>query len=99
MSKEFFDFLKAYNIIGMAIGVIIGGKLNEFITSLVNDLVMPLILHPALKAAQVDDIKKLSWNGILYGKAMGAAIDFTVIALIVFLFAKFILREQSVSKK
>jgi large conductance mechanosensitive channel len=99
MIKEFVDFLKSYGVIGLAIAVIIGGKLNELITSVVNDLVMPLILQPALRAAQVDDIKKLSYNGILYGKVIGSTIDFLIVAFIVFLFAKLILKETTVTKK
>lgn len=93
------DFLKTYGIIGLAIAVIIGGKLNEFITSLVNDLLMPLVFNPLLKAAQVDDIRKLNYEGILYGKVVGAAIDFTIVAIVVFLFAKWILKEEKVTKK
>jgi large conductance mechanosensitive channel len=99
MHKEFVSFLKQYGIIGLAIAVIIGGKLNDLVSSVVSDLVMPLLFQPALKAANVDDIRKLSHNGILYGKVLGAAIDFVVVALVVFLFAKFILKEESVSKK
>ena len=99
MAKEFIQFLKNYSVIGMAIGVIIGGKLNDLVSSLVSDLLMPLVFRPALQAAQVDDIRKLSYNGILYGKVMGAALDFMVVALVVFAIAKFVLREGSVDKK
>ncbi len=99
MLKEFVAFLKQYGVVGMAIGVIIGGKLNEFITSLVNDLLMPLVFQPALRAANVDDIRKLSVNGIFYGKVIGATIDFLIVALVVFVFAKLILKEAEVSKK
>jgi large conductance mechanosensitive channel len=60
---------------------------------------MPLIFQPALKAANVDDIRKLSYNGILYGKVLGATIDFLVVAVVIFLFAKFVLKESEVSKK
>ena len=99
MMKEFIGFLKQYGVIGLAIAVIIGGKLNEFISSLVNDLLMPLVFKPALQAAQVDDIRKLSYEGILYGKVLGSAIDFMIVALVVFAFAKFVLKEQNVTKK
>jgi large conductance mechanosensitive channel len=99
MAKEFVQFLKNYGVIGLAIAVIIGGKLNELVTSFVSDLLMPLVFQPALKAANVDDIKKLNYNGILYGKVLGSFIDFMIVAVIVFLFAKFILKEESVSKK
>lgn len=99
MIKEFIHFLKTYGIIGLAIAVIIGGKLNELVTSLVNDLLMPLMFQPALKAANIDDIRKLSYNGILYGKVVGSAVDFLIVALVVFVFAKIILKEESVAKK
>lgn len=99
MIKEFMDFLKQYGVIGLAIAVILGGKLNEFVSSMVNDLLMPLIFKPALQAAQVNDIRALSYNGILYGKVLGAAVDFTIVAFCVFLFAKFVLREEKVAKR
>jgi large conductance mechanosensitive channel len=99
MMKEFMDFLKQYGVIGLAIAVIIGGKLNELITSIVNDLLMPLVFQPALRAANVDDIRKLSYNGILYGRVVGSAIDFIIVAFVVFLIAKKVLREEVVAKK
>lgn len=98
-SDEFVQFLKQYGVIGLAIAVIIGGKLNELVSSLVNDLLMPLIFQPLLRAAQVEDIRKLSYHGILYGKVVGAAIDFIVVAGIVFMIAKHLFKEQTVAKK
>ena len=98
MTREFIGFLKQYGVIGLAIAVIIGGKLNEFVTSVVQDLLMPLIFQPALKAAQVDDIRKLSYNGILYGKVIGSAVDFVIVAFVVYLIAKFVMREQEIKK-
>ncbi len=99
MISEFIKFLKNYGVIGLAIAVIIGGKLNEFVSSLVNDLLMPLLFQPALRAANVEDIRQLSYNGILYGKVMGAAIDFLIVAIIVFGLAKVVLKEKEVAKK
>jgi len=99
MVKEFITFLKQYGVIGLAIAVIIGGKLNDFVSSLVNDLLMPLVFQPALKAANVDDIRKLSYHGILYGKVIGSAIDFIIVAFVVFLIAKCVLKEENVAKK
>jgi large conductance mechanosensitive channel len=99
MLKEFLGFLKHYGVIGLAIAVVIGGKLNDLVTSLVQDLLMPLLFQPALRATQVDDIRKLSYGGVLYGKVIGSLIDFLIVAFVVFLFAKFVLREEVVSKK
>lgn len=99
MMKEFVGFLKHYGVIGLAIAVVIGGKANELVSSLVNDLLMPVIFQPALKAANVEDIRKLSYHGVFYGKVIGTAIDFLIVAFVVFLFAKYVLKEQTVSKK
>ena len=99
MAKEFLGFLKHYGVIGLAIAVIIGGKANELVTSVVNDLLMPLIFQPALKTANVDDIRKLSYHGIFYGKVIGTGIDFIVVAFVVFLISKLIFREATVLKK
>lgn len=99
MIKEFIAFLKEYGVVGLAIAVIIGGKLNDLVGSFVNDLLMPIVFAPALKAANVENIKLLNYNGILYGKFLGAFIDFSIVAFLIFLFAKYILREDKVSKK
>lgn len=99
MIREFMDFLKHYGVIGLAIAVIIGGKLNLLVTSLVNDLLTPLIFQPALRAAGVENIYQLAYNGIMYGKVVGALIDFMIVAFIVFLFAKKVMKEEVVAKK
>ncbi len=97
--KQFVEFLKEYGVVGLAIAVIIGNKLNAFVGSLVNDLITPLILKPALKAAGAENIAQLSAGGILYGKVLASAIDFLIVAFLVFLFAKLILKEEKVAKR
>ena len=99
MFKEFFAFLRNYGVIGLAVAVIIGGKLNELVTSVVNDLLLPVIFQPALNAAGVNDVRALNYNGILYGKVVGSIIDFLIIAFLVFAIAKFVLKEENVAKK
>jgi large conductance mechanosensitive channel len=99
MFQEFLAFLKQYGVIGLAIAVIIGGKFNLLITSLVNDLLTPLIFLPVLKAAGVGKIADLSFQGILYGRVISSLIDFFIVALIVFIFAKKIMKEEVVAKK
>lgn len=99
MFKEFMAFLKQYGVVGLAIAVIIGGKLNLLVTSVVNDLLTPIIFQPALNAAGVKDIAELSYNGIMYGKVVGALIDFAIVAFLVFIFAKKIMKEETVAKR
>lgn len=97
--KEFMAFLKQYGVVGLAIAVIIGGKLNLLVTSLVNDLLTPLIFQPALSAAGVESIAHLSYNGIMYGKVVAAFIDFMIVAFIIFIFAKKVMKEETVAKR
>ncbi|PIT98741.1 MAG: large conductance mechanosensitive channel protein MscL [Bdellovibrionales bacterium CG10_big_fil_rev_8_21_14_0_10_45_34] len=97
--RGFFGFLKNYNVIGLVIAVIVGGKLNELVSSLVDDLIVPVILNPVLVSTGAQNIRELNYNGVLYGKVIASLIDFLVIAIIVYLFAKFVLKEQEVSKK
>jgi large conductance mechanosensitive channel len=99
MHKEFVAFLKQYGVIGLAIAVIIGGKLNDLVTAVVGGILMPVVglLTPG------GDWRKMTWDlaGIHFeiGKVLGAGIDFVVVALIVFWMAKFILKEEVVTKK
>lgn len=98
MFKEFIGFLNKYGVIALAIAVIIGGKLNEFVTSLVNDIMMPIVFQPALQAAGVSDIRLLNYNGILYGKFIGATLDFIIVAFVVFLMAKHLFKDEKLIK-
>ncbi len=107
MGKEFMAFLKTYGIIGLAIAVIIGGKLNVLITGLVEGLIMPL-LAPVLGAAGSDwRTSTINLGGtpeaplirLGTGQFLGALLDFLIVAFLVFLFAKRVLKEESVAKK
>ncbi|RYZ65155.1 MAG: large conductance mechanosensitive channel protein MscL [Proteobacteria bacterium] len=99
VTQQFLAFLKEYGVIGLAIAVVIGGKLNALVTSIVSDLLMPLVFQPLLQAAHVEDIRSLQIGGIFYGRVIGAAIDFLIVAIVVFFIAKKILKEQVVKKK
>lgn len=93
MIKEFMEFLKQYNVIGLAVAVIIGGKLNQLVTSLVNDLLTPLIFNPALAALGLKSIDELSWRGVFYGKVVAALIDFIIVAILIFLIIRWVNRR------
>jgi len=72
------------NVIDLAVAVIIGEAFNKIVTSLVQDIITPVILNPALQAAKVDDLQNLSANGIKYGVFLAAVINFVVIAFAIF---------------
>ncbi len=80
----FMTFIKEQNIIWAAVGIIMGLKAGEVVKSLVEDVIMPAVLQPALKAANIEKIADLAYNGILYGKFISTLIDFVVVAAVVY---------------
>jgi large conductance mechanosensitive channel len=82
---EFKEFISKGNVIDLAIAVVIGGAFGKIVTSLIEDIITPLILNPALAAARVDDLAKLQINGIKYGVFLASVINFVVIAFVIFL--------------
>ena len=82
--KEFKEFAFKGNVIDLAVGVIIGGAFGKIVSSLVADVITPLLLNPALKAAGAEDITKLTWHGVAYGNFLSAVISFLCIAMVLF---------------
>jgi len=83
--KEFKEFALKGNVVDLAIAVIIGAAFGAIISSLVDDVITPLLLTPALKAANAEDLDKLAWGAVKYGKFLSAIIKFVIIALVLFL--------------
>lgn len=86
--KEFKEFALKGNVVDLAIAVIIGAAFGAIISSLVDDVVTPLLLTPALEAANVKDLENLTWGTVKYGKFLSAIIKFLIVALVLFLIIK-----------
>lgn len=82
---DFRDFIMRGNVVDLAVAVIIGAAFGGIINSFVEDIITPIILAPALQAANVDDLAQLSINGIKYGQFLAAILNFLVIAFCLFL--------------
>lgn len=91
---EFKTFLFRGNVLDLAIAVIIGAAFGSIVSSLVDDIITPLLLTPALKAANVNEIANLSWGAVKYGSFIAASIKFVLIAVILFAILKTIKRFQ-----
>ena len=96
--KEFKEFISKGNVFDMAVGLIIATAFNKIVSSMVNDILMPLItwatgaasladLSIPLRWEMVDGVKviTLSWT---YGNFLQTVIDFFIIAMSVFLMVK-----------
>ena len=86
--QEFKDFAFKGNVVDLAVAVIIGAAFGKIITSLVDDVITPLLLNPALKAAGAENIAQLTWNGVKYGNFLSAILSFLVIAFVLFMMIK-----------
>ena len=88
MLKEFKDFAMKGNVVDLAVAVVIGAAFGAIISSLVDDVITPLLLKPALEKLNAGDIDQLKWGAVKYGKFLAAIIKFIVIAFILFLIVK-----------
>jgi len=87
--KEFKDFAMRGNVVDLAIGVIIGGAFGKIVASLIDDVITPLFLKPALEAAHLSKIEDLTLMGtIKYGNFLSATINFIIVAFVLFMIIK-----------
>ncbi len=93
---EFKAFALKGNVIDLAIGIVIGAAFGKIVSSLVDDIITPALLTPALKAAKLTDLSKLVIPGtaIKYGNFLSQVIAFLVVAIALFLLIKAINKMQ-----
>lgn len=89
--KEFKEFAFKGNVLDMAVGVVIGTAFGKIVTSVVNDLIMP-ICAMLLNGIKFTDLKipLKDENAIMIGNFMQSFVDFLIIAASVFIFVKLI---------
>jgi large conductance mechanosensitive channel len=86
--KEFKQFITRGNVIDLAVGVIIGGAFNKIVSSLIEDVITPIILSPVLKTARVDTLQEYVWHGSKIGLFISSVITFLLTAFVLFLIIK-----------
>ncbi|MDP4146902.1 MAG: large-conductance mechanosensitive channel protein MscL [Bacillota bacterium] len=97
MLKEFKEFAVKGNVIDLAVGVVIGGAFGKIVTSMVNDIIMPLVgaitgginftyLKIVIKGAQ-GSVPAVTLN---YGSFIQNVVDFLIVSFSIFLFIKLI---------
>ena len=109
---EFKEFAMKGNVVDMAIGVVIGAAFGKITTSLVNDVIMPIISvltggvdfsnwKIVLKAAEVDETgaETAAEIAVNYGSFIAVVLDFLIIALVLFMVVKAINKLRSIGKK
>lgn len=102
MFKDFREFLTKNNALALAIGVIIGGAVGKVVSSVANDVLMPVIglLIPGgawrdLKWVLTTNPDGSTGNAIHYGQFLGSVVDFVIVSAVVFLITKMLLKPPS----
>lgn len=97
--NEFKEFISKGNVLDMAVGVIIGGAFSKIVSSLVNDVMMPLIgiiigghdfTNPSIKVGNAK---------IMYGSFLQNVVDFLIVAFCLFTVIKIINRFKKKQEK
>lgn len=105
MIQEFKDFIAKGNVMDMAVGIIIGAAFTAIVTSMVDDLINPIISlvtggidFSGLKIPLGDGPDAASFN---YGSFITAVINFLIIAFVVFLLVKMVnrVKDAAISKE
>lgn len=86
--SEFKTFILRGNVVDLAIGVIIGSAFNKIVSSLIEDIITPLLLKPLLEAAHVSTLQEYAWHGAKIGLFTSSVITFVLTAFVLFLLIK-----------
>lgn len=98
LTRDFLEFVKEYQILGLAIGFVIGAAVKDLVNASVDDILMPLVGIFLPGGNWETATLQLFSAELRIGHFLGAAIDSTLIALILFLFVRYILRKEEVEK-
>jgi large conductance mechanosensitive channel len=89
MISEFKAFAMKGNVVDLAVGVVIGAAFGKIVSSLIDDVITPLLLKPALEAASLSKIEELTaFGGVKYGMFLSAVINFIIVAFVLFMIIK-----------
>ena len=99
MIKEFKEFISRGNVMDMAVGVIMGNAFGKIVTSVVNDIIMPLIgvLIGGINFTNLSI--EIGNSKIMYGNFIQNVIDFLIIAVCIFIFVKLINKLNNIHIK
>jgi len=99
MLRDFKEFLKEYKVLGLAVAFIMAAAATVLVQSLVNDIIMPLIAPLIPGGAWQTATFTIGTVVIKWGSFLAALINFIILAFVVFMIAKMVLKESKVTKK
>ena len=97
--QEFMEFLKEYKVIGVAVAFIMAAASTSLVNSLVNDIIMPIITPFIPGGGWQEATVSIGPIVLKWGSFLAQIINFVILALVVFMIAKKLLKEEKVVKK
>ena len=97
--KEFREFLAEYKVLGLAAAFIIGAAATGLVSSLVNNIIMPVITAFLPSGDWQTAVFSIGAIKIGWGPFMASLVNFMVIALVVFAISKWVIKEERATKK
>ncbi|HNZ87055.1 MAG TPA: MscL family protein [Methanofastidiosum sp.] len=97
--QEFMDFLKEYKVIGVAVAFIMAAASTSLVNSFVNDIIMPIITPFMPGGGWQEATLNIGPIALKWGSFLAQIINFVILALVVFIIAKKVLKEEKVVKK
>lgn len=97
--SEFRTFLEEYKVVGLAIAFIMGAAITTLVQSLVNNIIMPIITPFIPGGGWQEATLSLGPVVMNWGAFLGALLNFVILAFVVFMIAKWVLKEDKVNKK
>ena len=98
--RGFLTFVREQGVVGLAVGFILGGAISKLVTALVTDIVNPLL---GVALGSVSGLKDASFRigsaQILYGDLLSVAIDFIIVALVIYFGVKMLKLDKLDKKK
>lgn len=97
--QEFKDFLNEYKVVGLAVAFIMGAAVTTLVKSLVDNIIMPFVAVVLPGGDWKTAVLELGPVKLGAGAFVGELLNFLIIAFVVFMIAKVVLREEKVTKK
>ena len=90
--EEFIAFLLKYQAIGLAVAVVIGTAATKLVNSTVDDLIMPVVVVLTPSGSLQTAVLQISPLKFLFGDYVNSIIDFMIIAILIFLAVKYLMK-------
>lgn len=98
VANEFLDFLQEYDIIGLAIAFVIGISVKDLVSATVDDLIMPIVEIFLPDGNWQEAVTQIGPATFDTGHFLSVALEFVIVAFLIFLFVKFVMGEEEVKK-